>query len=333
MSIISVLETRRDREQDWKDLAELLDRVESRRGRLQSAEEAEELGRLYRRTATHLSAIRSSPLERNLEPRVQALVLRAHGYLYPPATFRIGGKLAGFFLHDLPQAVRDQAGYLAIAALLFLVGGVLGTVCVQMNPDAYYALVPIEEYRSPTAAKETLQDSLVAGRDGGFGEKSTFSGMLWQHNVRVSILAFALGALAGIPTALLVLYNALMLGAMSAVFLKHELGTVWFAWLAGHGVTEILAILLAGAAGMAIGHAMLHPGPRPRVEALREAARAGVPIVIGITLMLLIAALLESFFRQSHASTTTRFLVAGLTGVAWLLYFGLVGRLRGARNS
>lgn len=317
---------RHQREQDWVELAELLEKLERQRGKPASAEEAQRLGVLYRRTTSHLSLIRSNPLEKRLEAKVQQLVARAHGYVYRPRPGNFLKKLRGFFSFDFPYSVLLHGHEILIALLVFLLGGIIGLGATYYDSDLYYAMVPLEEARSPTAAVEFLEESLVSGRDAGAGGKSLFAGILWQHNVKVGLLSFALGAAAGIPTILLLLYNGLMIGAMSAVFLKADLGLSWFAWLAGHGVTEIMALVFAGAAGLALGRAVMWPGPRSRRQALQEAGKRCINLVMGTVLMLLIAALLESFFRQSQASMSTRYLVASITGVLWFLYFWMRGR-------
>lgn len=328
MDTSSVMSFRRQREQDWAELAELLDQIDAHRGKLQSGEEAERLGVLYRRTTTHLSLIRSNPLEKRLESKIHHLVVRAHGHVYRPAKSNIAIACLDYFRKDFPAAVRQYGTEILVAWLLIVVGFIIGLGSTTLDPDLYYAIVPIEEARSPAAAIESLKDSLVSGRDSDTSGKSMFAGMLWQHNVRVALLSFALGAVAGFPTLILMLFNGMLLGAMSAVFIKAGLGTEWFAWLAGHGVTEILALVLAGAGGLALGRALLWPGALTRKEALQSAGKKSLSLVTGTVLMLLFAALLESFFRQSHVSTTTRYVVAAISGAFWLLYFLGADRLK-----
>ena len=50
-------------------------------------------------------------------------------------------------------------------------------------------------------------------------------------------------------------------------------------WL--HGTLEIWAIIVAGAAGLALGNGWLFPGTYSRKEAFRRGARRGVKIVAG----------------------------------------------------
>jgi uncharacterized membrane protein SpoIIM required for sporulation len=331
MDPLSTAHFQRQREDDWKELEQLCAKFEKRRWRGMPTNELEHFGALYRRTATHLAQVRSRPKERRLEASLNQLLMRAHGHLYRPVGDRIGARIGHFFLRGFPATVRLHPRPILLSAGLLMLGLFMGWLGVNQNPDLYYAVVPIQEMRSPGASAAELQATLVEGRDGSTGELTFFSGFLWQHNVRVTLIAFALGALAGIPTLLLIFFNGLMIGAMTSVFHQAGLATSWWAWIVGHGVTEMTAIVFGGAAGFILGEAVLRPGDQSRSQALANAARPALQLVSGTILMLLIAALLEGFFRQSEASNATRFAVAGATAVMWILYFYLpswLGRLR-----
>jgi uncharacterized membrane protein SpoIIM required for sporulation len=312
---------REKREQDWKELGELLDEFEKRRGKPRSAASAERLGELYRRTAAHLSIIRTRPSERRIEASINRLLVRAHSQIYRPESSDLKQRARSWLVSGFPATVRAHGPEILISSVTFFAGLALGWGAVALDPDAYYAVVPLEEARSPGASIESLQESLLSGREGGTGERAVFSGFLWQHNSRVALLSFVLGPIAGIPTVLLILFNGLMLGAMSKVFYDAGLTSSWFAWIAGHGVTEIGALILAAAAGLALGRAVITPGPLTRSRALAKAGHDALGLVLGTVIMLFFAALLEGFFRQTSASTTLRFIVGGGTGALWLAYF------------
>src|SRR5690606_33989103 len=124
------------------------------------------------------------------------------------------------------------------------------------------------------ASVEELAGSLQHGRPGtdtamDSGAKAVFTSFLWQNNVRVALLAFFLGAAAGVPTAWLLLYNGLLLGVYSRAFHDGGLAMEWWAWILPHGITELLAIVLLAGGGLWIGRTILAPGEVGRAEALR----------------------------------------------------------------
>jgi uncharacterized membrane protein SpoIIM required for sporulation len=314
------------RDADWRELGQLLDGLEARRGRPASAQQAQRLGELYRRAVSHLSIIRSRPEEKRLEASINRLVVRAHNQIYRPAPSDARHKMVGYLRSGFPAAVRAHVPEIGTATALFFTGLGLGWGSVAINPDTFYSLVPLEESRSPGASIESLRESLSSGRDASSSERALFSGQLWQHNSKVALFSFGLGPLAGIPTVLLILFNGLMLGAMSKVFVDAGLAAEWFAWLIGHGVTEIGALILAAAAGLIFGRAVISPGPLTRSKALATAGKRALGLALGAVFMLFFAALLEGFFRQTSASTSTRYLVGAITALCWMGYFYLSPR-------
>ncbi|HVE52285.1 MAG TPA: stage II sporulation protein M, partial [Ramlibacter sp.] len=94
-----------------------------------------------------------------------------------------------------------------------------------------------------------------------------------------------------------------------------------------HAAFELTAIVLAGAAGLRLGHAWVAPGHLPRGEALRAAAREAVVIVYGVVGMLVVAAGVEAFWSSARwVQPSVKF---GVGGACWLLviaYLGWSGR-------
>jgi len=156
----------------------------------------------------------------------------------------------------------------------------------------------------------------------GLGEKSAFAAMLWQNNTKVALTSFFSGLLAGIPSALLITYNGSLLGTYTQIFHAHGLAFEWWAWILPHGVTELLALVLLAGGGMWIGRMLLLPGQTPRLELFREARGDLFRLVLFAFVMLLFAALCESFVRQSGLSDPARYAFAAGTAVLWAAYLG-----------
>src|SRR3546814_11533140 len=88
----------------------------------------------------------------------------------------------------------------------------------------------------PAASAASLSATLYDG--GGDGPLATLAPALFTHNSQVALFAFALGFAFAVPTALLLVYNGLMLGAFFAVFVPKGLGGEFGGWLLIHGTTE-----------------------------------------------------------------------------------------------
>ena len=149
---------------------------------------------------------------------------------------------------------------------------------------------------------------------------SLFATFLFTHNAGVSLLAFAVGFAFGLPSMVLMAYNGCIMGAFLALFAMHGLSVEFTGWLLIHGVTELLAVALAGAAGLHIGRAVAFPGQRTRLDAAAEAGRQAARVMVGVILMLFIAGILEGVGRQMIISTPVRYSIAAGTGLFWLVY-------------
>lgn len=318
---------RRDRERGWRELETLVDRVERRGLRALPAEQLVRLPVLYRAAASALSVARASVLDRNLLDYLETLVARAYVAVYAPrkrvATAALEHLLVGF-----PRLVRGIGPHLLLSALVLLLGAGTAWMLTVRDLDLFYLFVDagMAQGRDPTASTEDLRRTLFAGGEHGSDQLLLFASQLFAHNSMVGILSFGLGFLAGAPVVLLLFLNGMLLGALAALFAVRGLGVEFWSWVLPHGITELLAIALCGAAGLAVADRLLFPGRFPRRHELAQRGRAMGGVVAGAVAMLLLAAMVEGVFRQLVGSLPLRFALAALTGLGWLAYFGLAGR-------
>lgn len=311
---------RQAREDDWRRLERLMDKAE--KGSASKLTDAEILAVpvLYRSTLSALSVARETSLDQGLIEYLETLSARAYFFVYGSRA-TIQDRLVAFFRTDWPAAVRGLWRETLVAAALMLLGALVGAWLVMHEPEWFYAFVPadLSGGRDPAASTETLRATLD-GADGAQG-LSAFAAYLFTHNAQVALLAFALGFALCLPTGLLILYNGATLGAFFALFASRGLGFELGGWLLIHGVTELFAVILAGAAGLRIGWAVAFPGQRRRLDAAVEAGRTAGIAMGGVVVMLMFAGLLEGFGRQLIVDTGLRYAVAAATALIWGLYF------------
>ncbi len=337
------------REEIWTRLRELLELAEgrqpggrplpspvSRRGiaRL-DGEQMGELGRLYRAAATHLAQARTFGASARRLEHLGRLVARAHAVVYGRPVRRLSlDVLLGSFV-TFPIVVRRTLGFHAAAGFLLLLGGLYGYYGAAQDPEWSLEFVAPGDQRTPFADRQELLEMLMSGREGydsiNTGVKTAVATQLWLHNTRVALLSFFGGMMLGIPTVLLVVSNGAVLGVYSATHHRHDLAYEWWAWILPHGVTELLAVVLLSGAGLYVGWVLLVPGSRTRRAALWRVRGAVVQIVLFAFPMLLIAAVIESFVRQSNLSDPARYWFAFASTLFWIVYLGLVGRGRERR--
>jgi uncharacterized membrane protein SpoIIM required for sporulation len=316
---------RAERQGDWRKLEELLDVAEKRGPRALSDADLLALPGLYRAALSSLSVARAISLDRALVTYLEGLAARAYYFVYGSRTGKLAG-IANFFRYSWPQSVQRMSWDILASFLVMMLAAVAAYVLVMQDPDWFYSVVPgdLAGGRTPAAATEDLRSTLF---DGGFSnELSTFATYLFTHNVGVSLLAFAVGFAFGLPSLLLMAYNGCTLGAFMALFVSRGLGVEFSGWLMIHGVTELLAIAIAGGAGLHVGRAIAFPGRRTRLEAAAEGGRKAAQAMAGVVIMLLLAGVLEGVGRQTIESTEIRFAIAGATGLLWGAYLFLPRR-------
>lgn len=311
---------RQAREDDWRRLERLMDKAE--KGSASKLTDAEILAVpvLYRSTLSALSVARETSLDQGLIDYLETLSARAYFFVYGSRA-TIQDRMVAFFRTDWPAAVRGLWRETLISASLMLLGALVAGWLVMHEPEWFYAFVPadLSGGRDPAASTETLRATLN-GADGPQG-LSAFAAYLFTHNAQVALLAFALGFALCLPTGLLILYNGATLGAFFALFASRGLGFELGGWLLIHGVTELFAVILAGASGLRIGWAVAFPGQKRRLDAAVEAGRTAGIAMGGVVVMLMFAGLLEGFGRQLIVDTGLRYAVAAATALIWGLYF------------
>ena len=305
---------------DWEELERLVARARrSLRG--MSAEELTRLDVLYRRTTLHLAQAGTRTTDAKLIHYLNSLTAAAHSVIYLSPRRSVFAGAARFMKEGFARAVARTWRYHAVSALLMLAGALLAYVAVVRDPLTAYSIMPAGEVRLPGATAEQLQLALRAGRGESGGTKFFFASFLFQHNLKVGLLSMATGVLAGIPTVLLTFYNGMMVGAFSAIHHLRGIYADYWAWILPHGVSELWAIVLFGGVGLMFGHALISPGRRSRAESLRDAGVEAAKICVGAGAMLVVAAIAESYVRQSNLPNGSRLLLAGATALFWLAYF------------
>ncbi|MAK60462.1 MAG: hypothetical protein CMK09_05750 [Ponticaulis sp.] len=315
---------RAEREADWRAFETLLDRIQKSGVKSLGREDLLALPQLYRSAVSSLSTARAVSLDRNLITYLETLCTRGYLFIYGPRT-TFWRKFSEFFKRDWPLAVYEVGKATAFSAAIMFGFALIVFFLVMDDPEWFYPFAAFLDVRTPEASAETLRATIYNSGEDGAG-LSVFASQLFTHNTMVSLLCFALGFAIGLPTALLLAYNGCILGAYIAVFWSKGLGWQFIGWLSIHGVTELFAIVLAGAAGFLIGGTLAFPGDKRRLDAMAEAGKKAGTVGMGMMIMLFIAAILEGFGRQMINSDTTRYLIAGSSLLAWVTYFYIYPR-------
>lgn len=317
---------RKDRQRTWFELEALVLKAESEGLDALSPDELSRLPVLYRSTLSSLNIAREISLDSGLLRYLESLASRSYVMIY--GTRKTFTRLAWDFLtQDFPNSVRDTFGWVTAAALIMAAGSALAMHLVLSDPMHYYAFVPADlaGARTPAATTEALRAMLYDHSADG-EELAQFASLLATHNAKIGLTCFSLGVAFAIPVLYLLFYNGLVLGAFVGLYASRGMTTDVLAWILPHGVTEILAVVLCGAAGLLLGKAAAFPGAIHRWDNIKIQMRRVGPMVIGAVLMFFGAALIEGFFRQLVQDQEIRWAVASSTFAFWVYYFGFAGR-------
>jgi uncharacterized membrane protein SpoIIM required for sporulation len=326
--VLKSSEFRKGREAGWRQLENLVRRVERRGIRSLSLDELQQLPMLYRSALSSLSVARTIALDRNVLLYLENLALRAYLAVYGPRVSP-GEGLRAYFVHDLPAAVRAARWHILIATLALLIGVAAGFILTVQDEAWLTAFVPADlagGRGTASSAAELRSKELFAPWPGAVEAFGLFANVLFSHNTLVGLMSFGLGLAAGIPTLLLTLYQGLSLGAFLALHYDRGLTVDFLGWVSIHGTTELGALILLSAGGLVIADKILFPGRYSRLENLALHGRQAAMIGVGGVLMLFVAGILEGGFRQLVQDTSLRLTIGLAMAALWLVYFSRCDR-------
>ncbi len=314
----------------WESLDALLGRAAKRGLRRLEPEEIKEIGRLYRAATSDLAYATGRAYDARLLGYLNRLVARAHAYVYGASATTGRERIVRFYTHTFPQEFRRSFALFALCTAITIVTAIVAYVLIRTHPGDAYSLLP--QQLIPDQIKKSLHDSNFA-----FDPQASplMSTEIITNNIRVAILAFAGCVTLGYFTLLVIAQNGLMLGGVGALFTNAGFGGDFWVTVAPHGVIELTAIQISGAAGLLISLGIIAPGRLRRRDAIRIGAqRAGV-LIAGVASMLVVAGTIEGFFSPLRLPPGPRVAVGAVTAVLLLLYFGFAGRSRAtaARDS
>ncbi|WP_026459414.1 stage II sporulation protein M [Schaalia vaccimaxillae] len=306
---------RASREVDWKRLAEL-----SRQRRL-SGSQIDELDLLYRRVTSDLARVRASNPDPDTIRRLSADLASARARLTGTAGASTTA-ISRFFRHVLPVALYDIRWWiLGIIALCCAIGGAQAAYLLH-TPDAMASLgspIELENYATSEFVQYYHQDT-----------NAEFGLSVWVNNAWIALQCVG-GGITGVYPLYVLFQNSVNLGVSLAVVMEYAGPWHFFRFILPHGLPELLAVFISGAAGLRVFWALIVPGPLPRSQALAKAGRAMVTVAMGCVILLFVSGLLEGFVTPSDLPDFVKVGLGSLVFIATWTYILVVGG-RAARS-
>ena len=274
------------RSKDWQAAEARAQRL--RRERAASLADATQLAEDYRLLAHDLARARRLIPNTRAREYLEAAYLRAHGTLYRQAR-RPGEALLTLFRDDLPEVTRWLAPYIAWAATIFALTVFAGYWLVHTYPDL------IGLFASPDLVATVERGHLWTQGILNVVPSSVLALQILANNIVVSLFAYCAGFVFGLGTLYILGLNGLMLGAVFAFTAQHGLAAALFRFIVAHGCVEISVMCLSGAAGAAVGEALIRPTDGNRMESFRVAALRSGKLLVACAVLLVGTGIIEGY--------------------------------------
>ena len=304
------------RQASWTDLAALVERANGRVGRL-DAPSIRRLGRRYREAAADLAVARRRFPAEAVTSQLDTLVRQARPLVYGNVTER--QSLVEFATTGYWRRVRERPVFVLVAALALWLPVLIVGVWAHGNPVEAAKVAQVSPLTSGLGERAPRDPDTEKETD--LGVNSALSSEIFTNNMRVALVAFAGGLSGGVLTVISLMFNGLVLGLVVGVATRTGYGEAVARLVLPHGLLELSLLTAAGAAGLRVGWAILHPGYRTRTEALSIEGRAGIEIALGTAVLLIPCGLVEGFV--SVRGLTLPWAITVGVGLA-AAYWGLV---------
>jgi uncharacterized membrane protein SpoIIM required for sporulation len=310
------------RDAEWRELDQLLVRLDEKPMMRASPGDILRLGELYRAACTDLMLAESHDLPRDTVAYLHGLVGRAHNAVYRARGFRFadwGSVLFG----EVPRRLRSDPA-LRVAALAFW-GSFLVCALLAAGRPGFAAKVLPEEFVEQM--EDMYSQPLDAVRkDGAVRSDTMMTGFYIQHNTSIGLQCYAWGLLFGLGSLYQLFGNGMILGTVFGHMATTPHASNFYTFVTAHGPFELTAIVLSGAAGLRLGWGLIDTQGESRLASLRREAVRALPTVGAAAVLFVLAAFIEGYVSASGLPYSAKAGVAIFSATLLAVYFGLGGR-------
>jgi len=231
--------------------------------------------------------------ESNTTKYLNGLAARFHQSIYKNRKEKTN-RFISFWKFELPLVFYKHRRQLLYAFLFFMVFSLVGWLSAKYD-STFVRLILGNDYVNMTNENIAKGDPFGVYKQ---NDPSLMFVMIAANNIRVELATFVMGIFLSVGTVYELMFNGLMIGSFEYYFFSRGLGlqSVLVIWL--HGTLEISAIILAGGAGLILGNSILFPKTYTRLASLKNGAKDGLKIAIGVIPIFIIAAFFEGFVTR-----------------------------------
>lgn len=292
------------------------------------SESPDRLAEVYVDLTSDLSFAQTHYPQSSITAYLNDLSAALHNVIYRNKRER-RSRLITFWTREVPLTMYHERRLLLASFLIFMISVLIGVISQQADPDFCRTILG-DHYVDMTEA------NIAAGNPMGvYGQESSLSMFhgITINNVGVSFRIFVAGLFTSFATGIMLFANGVMMGCFDMFFAQHGMLGLSLVTTMLHGTLEISAIIVAGAAGLAMGNGWLFPGTLPRLAAFRRGALRGLKIVVGTVPVFIVAGFIESYVtRHVELPLAVKLTIIVLSAVFVIFYFVLWPQILGHQN-
>jgi uncharacterized membrane protein SpoIIM required for sporulation len=301
----------RQRAATWDDFERRL--ASAREGRPAHAE-LEDLAFLYRQILHDHALVRHRFPRTGAAQRLQQLALDGTRTLSVERGAHVMGPYR-FLTQAFPRAFRRHLPQCGALAVVFLTSLLLGFCLTTLRPSIGATLLgeeAVEGLKNGHLWTESLVTTIPAAVSSSF---------IATNNMAVALTGWAGGALAGLGALYVALLNGFMLGAVMAETWHFSMASNLLEFVSAHGFLELTLIVVTAGAGLGMGQALIAPQDRPRRDAMADAGRDALVVLLGCLPWFLLLGLVEAWVSPAPGVPWPLKLALGLALEACFLTF------------
>lgn len=297
----------------WRELESLSSLINKKGVKALPSQEVKNFLHIFRQCSHHLAYARTHYPQSNVVKYLNSLVGKSHNHVYAVKKLSLGS-LFKYVYYGFPKLLKEHKWFVIGSFGFFLLGFIVSLLMVYYNTNNAGLFLP---------------ESFIQGAGSGQSKSASqwnyplMSSYIMVNNISVSLRAFVFGITLGLGTMYVLFFNGAMLGALTALMYMKGNPINYWSLILPHGVIELTAIFISGAAGLIIAKSMLLPGEYSRKHSLIHGTKRAISLMMGVVLMLVIAGIIEGFFTPLNISEITKLSFAAVTAVLLAIYFSV----------
>jgi uncharacterized membrane protein SpoIIM required for sporulation len=296
----------------WKELEELSTIINKKGVKNLPSSNVKKFLHTFRQSSHHLAYARTHYPKSSSVSYLNSLISRCHSHVYAVKKAS-PSSLLRYIAYDFPMLLKEYRWFILSSFACFAIGFIVSIILTRMNVANASMFLP-----------QNLIDAAKGGPSGSTQwNYPLMSSYIMVNNISVSLKAFVMGITLGLGTIYLLFFNGALLGALTALIYNYGNPINYWSLILPHGIIELTAIFISGAAGLIIAKSILLPGEYSRKHALIKASKKSISLIVGVIFMLIIAGIIEGFFTPLNISAVSKLIFAAISGIILILYFSI----------